>query len=161
MQLNPSEIRELIKNNKNTELIIAGTAVNSSQKNHNILKAIEKLNNEKRNDFEVYTFFDSDHQAPKDWLTKLILTLTINNCEISTFHSLKEPVKLFPLGTIIYSMLNNYIYSVNTFSNQAWGVSLAMRKETYLKYNIENLFKKGKDSKDDDDSETSSKSKKK
>ncbi|MBN2545552.1 MAG: glycosyltransferase family 2 protein [Spirochaetes bacterium] len=133
-------IRQIIENNKNTELIIAGTAINSSQKNHNILKAIEKLENEKRNDFEVYAFFDSDHQAPTDWLEKLILTLSIKNCEISTFHSLKQPAKLFPTGNIIYSMLNNYIYSVNTFSNQAWGGSLAMRKKTYLKYDIEKIW---------------------
>jgi len=133
-------IRELVKNNKKGELIIAGTAMNSSQKNHNILMALEKLNNEKRNDFEVYAFFDSDHHAPKEWLTKLLLTLTINNCEISTFSSFKQPAKLLPLGNIIYSMLNNYTHNINPFSNQAWGGSLAMSKETYLKYNIEKIW---------------------
>ncbi len=134
-------VNDIANNNPKTEIIIAGTALKTGQKNYNILKAIEKLDNEKRNDYEVYAFFDADHEAPINWLEELIITLTFDDTKISTFHSVKEPKGLFPLGNILYSMLHNYIYGVNTFSNQAWGGSLAMKKETYEKYKIEDIWK--------------------
>lgn len=133
-------IKDIIKNSKKSELIIAGKAGLNSQKNHNILYTINRLDNENRNDFEVYAFFDSDHYAPEHWLRTLVQTLTMKDVEIATLHSIKQPDKILPLGTIVYSMLINYICNFNTLSNQAWGGSLAMKKETYLKHNIRNIW---------------------
>ena len=132
-------VRDIVSNNKNAEYIIVGTAKRNGQKNHGILKAIEKIENENIG-IEAYVFFDSDHFIPEESLTTLIQTLTINDTEISTLHSHKKPRSIIPLGNTLYAMLNNYIYGFNTVSNQAWGGSLAMRKETYKKYKIDEIW---------------------
>lgn len=133
-------IKEILTKNKRGELIIAGKAEKCSQKNHNIVYTIRLLKERNEDDYEVYAFFDSDHYAPINWLKTLVQTLTIENVEIATLHSLKEPEKIYPFGTMCYAMLLNYICNFNVISNQAWGGSLAMKKETYIKYNIEEIW---------------------
>lgn len=132
-------ISKIMKTTDKAILVVAGKAVTNGQKNHNILAALKEVE-EKGIIYEAVAFFDGDHYAPVHWLTTLIQTLSIKNVEISTLRSIAEPQSVTPLGNIIYSMLNNYMYSVNTFSNQAWGGSFAISTKTMKDYQLEKIW---------------------
>ncbi|MCG8571461.1 MAG: glycosyltransferase family 2 protein [Spirochaetes bacterium] len=132
-------IKEILDSYPYTSLTIAGQAKNNGQKNHNILQALKDIE-KKGNDYEVYTFYDSDHSASPEWLAMLVQTLTIKDTEISTFRALIEKDDEITAGNILYSMLTNYMYSVNTFTNQVWGGSMGIRKTTFEKYDIKKIW---------------------
>ncbi len=134
-------IEKLCEEYRNAMYVISGKATSNGQKNHNILKAIEAVNKE-GNDYDIYAFFDNDHKAPANWLTQLVLPLTLDKVEISTFRAFVEPKSIKPYGNILYAMLSNYMYSVNTFSQQAWGGAFAISKENLKKYKLEEIWSK-------------------
>lgn len=131
-------IKDYIKNYPHASIITAGLAKTCIQKNHNVIKAIEKLSD----DVEVYAFCDDGHKTPKTWLQSLIRALSIQGVEIATCFRIVTP-KQQTIGNRLYSVLISGLHFCHTVFTIVWGGSFVLRKETVEKYNLIELWSKG------------------
>ena len=119
---------------KSARLIVAGRAIDASQKVHNLRRAVLEVSGKS----EVFVFMDSDARPGKDWLRNLIAPLhdESNGCATGYRWFVQ---KSGGFSTHLRSVWNASIASAlgaNLKNNFCWGGSLAIRRETFERLNI-------------------------
>lgn len=123
-------IHRLCSNNPQTSsrLVIAGRAIESGQKNHNLLAAIDEIGDE----FNVYAFIDSDARPDKNWLRSLVFDLDKEGIGAVTGYRWMIPRRK--------SLVNFFVYAVNSATMAMmgsgrhmliWGGSWAIRRDIF------------------------------
>lgn len=122
------------KAGKNTKIVVAGNATDSSQKAENLREAILHVSDKS----EVFVFVDSDVRPSKDWLRDLVAPLQNTNIGVATgyrwFISEKPD-----FASEMRSVWNASIASAlgkNVKSNFCWGGSMAIRRDIFEKLDI-------------------------
>jgi len=120
------------------EVLIAGLSTSCSQKIHNLLYAIEQLDD----DTEVLAFADSDVCVPADWLHRLIRPLRRSSLGLSTGYRWFIPTEN-NLATLGLSAVNASVAQLlgNSPFNQAWGGSMAVRVADFRRLGLPKIWK--------------------
>ena len=126
--------RSAAYNPKNTKLVVAPKAIDSSQKVENLREAVVHAN--KRS--EVFVFVDSDARPSKTWLRDLVAPLEDSRIGATTgyrwFISKRQT-----FASELRNVWNASIASAlgpNTKENFCWGGSTAIRRETFEKLDM-------------------------
>lgn len=120
---------EELKTNVTTRIIIAGPAIDSGQKVHNLRVATAQVDPES----EVLVFVDTDARPGKDWLKKLVAPLVDKELGASTGYRWFIPEK-GGLASRLRGVWNASIASAlggDTTKNFCWGGSTAIRRTTF------------------------------
>jgi len=133
-----SEISKLLKEYSNATHLISGKAEKCAQKNHNLLKAIEKYS-----DSEIFVFCDSDLLYDKNWLSNLVKPFSDENISFSaSFYSVEGHENVRNLASTFYSGFSFFTLMMLLGVDAIWGGSMAMRKSTFEKLKIAELWGK-------------------
>jgi len=131
-----SLIKKLISHYPHAQLVVSQLSHSCSQKNQNILTAIQKINNP-----EILAFADADITVAENWLSELILPLS--NPEITATTSYYWPQLTHgSFGELFFLFTNTNIFSLFCFSSSflrfslLWGGSIAIRHQTFKQLNI-------------------------
>lgn len=122
------------KGAKPANLIVAGKAIDESQKVHNLRRAVSEVSKES----EVFVFVDSDARPDKDWLRNLIAPLPDESIGCATGYRWFIQ-KRGGFASHLRSVWNASIASAlgaNRAGNFCWGGSLAMRREMFERLNM-------------------------
>lgn len=122
-----------------TRVVVAPTAVDSSQKVENIREAV--LHADPRS--EVFVFVDSDARPNKRWLRGLVAPLQDERVGAATGYRWFLS-KEMTLASELRSAWNASIASAlgpNAESNFCWGGSMAIRRETWVKLDLSSRLK--------------------
>lgn len=125
-----SAIKKHIEGYPHARLIIAGISEKCIQKNHNVIKALDILDD----DVEVYTFIDAHNKPDPAWLTNLINMLSIEGIEVSTMYRVVEVKK--NSKNHIYAALISALYTSNIIFNFIWGGSFSITKKDFEKHKL-------------------------
>jgi len=145
-----SVIKKVIKREEfditnRAKIVVAGRAVDSSQKVHNLRQAILEVSSES----EIFVFVDSDARPNENWLRNLIAPLEDENSGAATGYRWFV-AKNGGFAAQLHSVWNASIASslgANTKSNFCWGGSMALRRDTFERLGIR---KKWRDALSDD-----------
>ena len=121
-----------------TRIIIAGQATDSGQKVHNLRIAVPQSDPRS----EVLVFVDTDARPHSEWLRSLISPLHDEKIGAATGYRWFLPVHR-GLASHLRSVWNASIASAlgqNVNKNFCWGGSTAIRRSTFEKLNIRNLW---------------------
>jgi cellulose synthase/poly-beta-1,6-N-acetylglucosamine synthase-like glycosyltransferase len=136
-----SIINKILKKNPRASLVIAGITHSCSQKNFNMIAAIEKTNNP-----EVYVFADSDIKPDKTWLTELIKPLSRNNISVTTgFRWLYSSTgKIGELTNAYHNSLLFILFSAASFIQNIglWGGSMAIKRREFEEMGVKDYWAK-------------------
>ncbi|PYS85801.1 MAG: hypothetical protein DMF62_17870 [Acidobacteria bacterium] len=130
-----SVIKDASRNDlKVSKLVVAPKAAESSQKVENLREAV--LHADER--AEVFVFVDSDARTSTDWLRGLVAPLEDSNVGASTGYRwfISKELKF---ASELLNIWNASIASAlgsNTRKNFCWGGSMAIRRETFEKFDI-------------------------
>ncbi len=123
-------IKKVMQDEPGAHLAVAGITTSCSQKNHNMIAALDVADNP-----EVYVFADSDITLSSDWLKELVLPLSSNKIAVSSGFRW-----LYSTNSAIGAMVNSYqnslllvLFSAASFLQDIglWGGSMAMRKSDF------------------------------
>jgi len=126
--------REAFDAAKSAKIVVAGQAIDSSQKVHNLRQAILKVSEGS----EIFVFVDSDARPNENWLRNLIAPLEDENSGAATGYRWFI-AKNGGFAPHLHSVWNASIASslgMNTKSNFCWGGSMAMRRDTFERLGI-------------------------
>lgn len=134
-----SVIKKVIKREEfditnRAKIVVAGRAVDSSQKVHNLRQAILEVSSES----EIFVFVDSDARPNENWLRNLIAPLEDENSGAATGYRWFV-AKNGGFAAQLHSVWNASIASslgANTKSNFCWGGSMALRRDTFERLEI-------------------------
>jgi cellulose synthase/poly-beta-1,6-N-acetylglucosamine synthase-like glycosyltransferase len=121
------------------QTIVAGPAIDSGQKVHNLRVAVEAADARS----EVFVFTDSDARPQEFWLRFLIAPLCDSGVGAATGYRWFVPLKR-SFASHVQSVWNAAIASAlgaNTKKNFCWGGSTAIRRETFKKLLISNRWR--------------------
>jgi len=131
-------IRELSEQNEDTRIVtshvIAGIAVDSGQKVHNLRVAVGKTDQRS----EVLVFVDSDARPDANWLRSLVAPLRDEAVGAATGYRWFVPAK-GGVAAHLRSVWNASIASAlggDGHKNFCWGGSTAIRRATYERLNV-------------------------
>ncbi|HEY9401553.1 MAG TPA: glycosyltransferase [Pyrinomonadaceae bacterium] len=113
-----------------TRSLVAGAAVESGQKVHNLIAAVGAADARS----EVFVFADSDARPGRDWLRALVAPLADENTGAATGYRWFIPSKNF--ASHLRAVWNASIASAlgeNSRSNFCWGGATAIRRETFTR----------------------------
>lgn len=118
-------------------ILTAGESHTCSQKIHNLLHAYSKLPDE----VEVLAFADSDICVRKDWLSQLVWPLRKERIGATSGYRWFVPIDTH-LATLALSSINAKVAQMlgNTHFIQAWGGSMAMRRDLFKKIGLEQIW---------------------
>jgi len=127
------------------QIFVAGTVGQEtnracSQKIHNLLYCYEKISD----DVEALAFADSDICVPQSWLSNLVWPLRKSEFGASSGYRWFIP-KTNNLASIALSVVNAKIAQLlggNTQFNQAWGGSMAIRKDVFRQVGLDKIWQK-------------------
>lgn len=135
-------IKEVVDRNagkaRNSNIVIAPTATNSSQKVENLREAV--LHADVRS--EVFVFVDSDARPARHWISDLVGPLSDESVGVTTGYRwfiAKSP----SLATEIRAMWNASVASSlgpNDNGNFCWGGSMAISRETFERVELRNRW---------------------
>lgn len=134
-------IKKLVEQDERASLVVAGYSTTCSQKNYNMIKAIQKADNP-----DVYVFADSDIKLYPAWLTELVRPLSRKDITVTSgFRWLYSTTGKLAEQTNVYQ--NIIIYVLFTFASFVqniglWGGSMAMRKKDYEDLDVEKFWLK-------------------
>jgi ceramide glucosyltransferase len=132
------EILKLLKEHSNAFHLISGRAKTCSQKNHNVLKAIEKYS-----DCDIFVFCDSDLLLENYWLSNLVKPLSDKIISFSSsFYSVETRDEIKKFSSMFYSGFSFYTLIMLLGTDVIWGGSMAVRKNTFEKLKIAELWQK-------------------
>jgi len=117
-----------------TRVVIAGAAVDSGQKVHNLRAAVSKLDSRS----EALVFVDADARPQVQWLRSLVAPLDDQRIGASTGYRWFIPLH-GALASHLCSVWNASIASAlgeSDDKNFCWGGSTAIRRETFERLNI-------------------------
>jgi len=126
------------------QIFVAGTVGQEtsracSQKIHNLLYCYERAGD----DVEILAFADSDICVPQGWLSNLVWPLRQSEVGASSGYRWFIP-KTNNLASIALSVVNAKIAQLlggNTQFNQAWGGSMAIRKDVFRQVGLDKIWK--------------------
>ncbi|QGJ71891.1 Hypothetical protein PBC10988_36030 [Planctomycetales bacterium 10988] len=112
-----------------SQVVVAGQAIESSQKIHNLLVATQRISPETR----YLAFADSDAQPRQDWLDQLVRMLKEPKIGAVTGYRWFVPTVPSWANYILYSVNSNVATLPNSKRNRRiiWGGSWAMRRELF------------------------------
>jgi cellulose synthase/poly-beta-1,6-N-acetylglucosamine synthase-like glycosyltransferase len=122
-------VEQLKTSNVTTRIVIAGPAIDSGQKVHNLRVATTQVDPES----EVLVFVDTDARPGKDWLKKLVAPLVDEELGASSGYRWFIPEK-GGLASRLRSVWNASIASAlgrDATKNFCWGGSTAIRRTTF------------------------------
>lgn len=131
-------IKEIIKDDTQTELVIAGKASQCCQKNHNLLAAIEKEEQNTQKS-EIYVFADADVKPSPSWLYDLVLPMSDSAISATTAYRWLKPKEFSFWGTM-HAMLSAYLGTLMSSSKGMWGGSMAIKKEVFERYRVKECW---------------------
>jgi len=132
------EILKLLKEYSNAFHLISGRAETCSQKNHNLLKAIEKYS-----DCDIFVFCDSDLLFENYWLSNLVKPLSDKSISFSaSFYSVENQDESKKFTSMFYSGFSFYTLMMLLGTDVIWGGSMAIRKNSFEKLKIAELWQK-------------------
>ncbi|MDQ1316696.1 MAG: ceramide glucosyltransferase [Candidatus Poribacteria bacterium] len=132
------EILKLLKEYSNAFYLISGRAETCSQKNHNLLKAIEKYS-----DCDIFVFCDSDLLLENYWLSNLVKPLSDKSISFSaSFYSVEIQDVGNKFTSMFYSGFSFYTLMMLLGIDVIWGGSMAIRKNSFEKLKIAELWQK-------------------
>ena len=132
------EILKLLKEYSNAFHLISGRAETCSQKNHNLLKAIEK-----HSDCDIFVFCDSDLLLENYWLSNLVKPLSDKSISFSaSFYSVEIQDESKKFTSMFYSSFSFYTLIMLLGTDVIWGGSMAIRKNSFEKLKIAELWQK-------------------
>jgi ceramide glucosyltransferase len=116
-----------------------GTSSDCSQKIHNLLYCYERISVS----FDVLAFADSDICVSTDWLSHLVWPLRKSNVGASSGYRWFIPKKN-SLASLALSAVNAKVAQLlgNTPFNQAWGGSMAIRKDVFHRVGLDKIWHK-------------------
>jgi ceramide glucosyltransferase len=112
-----------------TRVVVAGQAVESGQKVHNLIAAVREADGES----EVFVFVDTDARPSEGWLRSLVAPLADEALGAATGYRWFVPVR-GGLASRMRSVWNASIASAlgaNRDKNFCWGGSTAIRRKTF------------------------------
>ena len=123
-------IKKVIEEKSSGSLAVAGITTTCSQKNHNMIAAVDIAN-----DPEVYVFADSDIKLLRDWLKELILPLSKPDISVASgFRWLYSSTgKMGEMTNAYQNSMLLVLFSSASFINDTglWGGSMAMKKKDF------------------------------
>lgn len=125
-----AEAREQIK----TKIIVAGKAIDSGQKVHNLRRAVLEVSGAS----EIFVFVDSDAKPNKDWLKNLAAPLADKSIGCATGYRWFVS-RRGGFSSQLLAVWNASIASAlgaNEKNNFCWGGATAMRRETFERFEI-------------------------
>lgn len=132
------EILKLLKEYSNAFYLISGRAETCSQKNHNLLKAIEKYP-----DCDIFVFCDSDLLLENYWLSNLVKPLSDKSISFSaSFYSVEIQDEGKKFTSMFYSGFSFYTLIMLLGTDVIWGGSMAIKKNSFEKLKIAELWQK-------------------
>lgn len=132
-------IKRIAKGLPGSKIVVAGTAVDSGQKVHNLIKAVEAADQKSK----AFVFVDSDTRPSPDWLDHLLSPLTEATVECSSgYRWFRSPRNSFAnLLRIAWNASITSALGENRLSNFCWGGSTAITREQFEKLDIPNLWR--------------------
>lgn len=129
---------EQVSTAKEVNILVAGLAEAGSQKNHNLLFSIER--NSK--DVSVLAFADSDARVNKYWLVNLVHPLRKERSGATTGYRWILPIET-NFASLMLCSLNGMVAQLlgRSIFNQAWGGSMAIRRELFFSVGLEKLWR--------------------
>jgi len=126
-------VRELMSRHCRVRHIVSGPAVSCSQKNHNILAAIEAVSD----DAEILVFCDSTHQAPPNFLQDLIHPIVTGAAVITSgFHRIiPGDARIATLGMLQTVLALHLLHGVSAIA-LPWGGAIAMLRTVFQNYGL-------------------------
>jgi cellulose synthase/poly-beta-1,6-N-acetylglucosamine synthase-like glycosyltransferase len=117
-----------------SKLVIAGKADDSSQKVHNLRRAVLEVSGESK----VFVFIDSDARANQNWLRNLVAPLENEKIGCATGYRwfISKNGGFFSELRAVWNASIASALGTNTKSNFCWGGSLAIRRATFEKLEI-------------------------
>lgn len=118
-------------------IVIAGPPEDSSEKVHNLRRAVESLPEK----FEVLVFTDSDVRLSRGWLTKLIAALQDGRVGATTTYRWFIPSRSIGSGGFASALASAWNAAVATMlgrprENFCWGGGTAIRRKTFADANV-------------------------
>ena len=114
--------------------IIAGPAIDSGQKVHNLRVAVNEIDPQS----EVLVFVDTDARPPKDWLKKLVAPLADETLGAATGYRWFIPER-GGIASHLRGVWNASVASAlgsDNAKNFCWGGSTAIRRTTFTRLNV-------------------------
>ncbi|MCA1623299.1 MAG: glycosyltransferase family 2 protein [Acidobacteria bacterium] len=117
-----------------SKLIIAGKAIESGQKVHNLRQAVLEVSDESK----VFVFVDSDARPNEDWLRNLIAPLQDESVGAATGYRwfVSKRGGLFSQFLSVWNASIASALGANAKNNFCWGGSTAIRRETFEKLDM-------------------------
>ena len=132
-------IKKVIEKNSRASLAVAGITTTCSQKNHNMIAAVNIARNP-----EVYVFADSDIKLSKNWLKELILPLSQPDISVASgFRWLYSSTgKTGELTNAYQNTMLLVLFSSASFISDTglWGGSMAMKKRDFDELGVRNYW---------------------
>lgn len=128
-----------VEKNVSAKFYIAGRAIDESQKVHNLRRAVLEVSVES----EIFLFVDSDARPASDWLRNLIAPLQDEKIGCATGYRWFVQ-RRGGFSTALRSVWNASIAShlgANRAGNFCWGGSMAIRRDTFERLNIEEKWR--------------------
>lgn len=118
--------------------VVAGHATNCGQKNHNTLAGLASVADD---NIEIYTFCDSTHLAPPDFLRLLVAPIAQGKSDFSTgYHSVEHfDEKLTTLAYCASVLLMRLLQGFSRFT-QPWGGAMAIRSHAFRREHVDELW---------------------
>lgn len=126
---NPQDPSVPLVNNLGGKVVIAGPALDTGQKVHNLIVAAQQIDPRT----EVLVFVDTDARPDSDWLRKLVAPLADENLGASTGYRWFIPER-GGLASRLRGVWNASVASAlgaDTTKNFCWGGSTAIRRSTF------------------------------
>lgn len=113
--------------------VTAGISSDRGEKVHNLIQAVAQVDPAS----EVFVFTDSDSRPHLCWLQELVAPLRNENVGVSTGYRWYYPSR-GNLASVVRSVWNGSIATLlgNHSHNFAWGGSMAIRRETFLRARV-------------------------
>ena len=132
------EILKLLKEYNNAFHLISGRAEMCSQKNHNLLKAVDRYP-----DCDIFVFCDSDLLFENYWLSNLVKPFSDESISFSaSFYSVEIQDESKKFTSMFYSGFSFYTLMMLLGTDVIWGGSMAMKKNSFEKLRIAELWEK-------------------
>lgn len=128
------EVKRTNEEGISTRVVIAGSAVDSGQKVHNLRVAVAKIDSRS----EILVFVDADARPQVHWLRSLVAPLHDQRLGAATGYRWFIPLH-GDLASHLCSVWNASIASAlgeSTDKNFCWGGSTAVRRDTFERLNI-------------------------
>lgn len=111
--------------------VVSGISTGCAQKNHNLVKGLQRLNL----GTEIVVFCDSTNVADPQWLMGLTEPIQTGKCQVvTTFRAFDpQPVTLAGVCQAIYA---SFVFILTMVSPRPWGGGTAILRKTLLDLNV-------------------------